>query len=126
MFRSRKTESDDQPEKPEIGDDMLVIVDRGMDPYLVLFHEPGGFRAEQIRALRNQLMAMNPDGEPKSLVIASAIMGEGKSIVATNLAMAFAELERHKVLLVDARSGPAGRMVSRAEPEGAWRHVRPE
>ena len=73
-----------------------------MNPYLVLFHEPAGFRAEQLRGLRNRLVAMNPDGEPKTLVVTSAVRGEGKTVSALNLAMAFAELERHEVVVVDA------------------------
>jgi capsular exopolysaccharide synthesis family protein len=96
MFRTKK--NDDQ--KP-IGDDMLVIVDRAVNPYLVMFHDPSGYRAEQFRALRNQLMAMNPDGAAKTLVVTSAIKGEGKTVTAINLALAFAEIERHAVLLVD-------------------------
>lgn len=84
------------------GEDVLVVVDRAVNPYLVCFHQPASYRAEQYRALRNQLLAMNPDGAPKSLVVTSAIKGEGKSITAINLALAFAELERHAVVLVDA------------------------
>lgn len=86
----------------ELGDDMVVVVDQSVNPYLVLFHEPAGFRAEQVRGLRNRLVAMNPDGEPKTLVVTSAVRGEGKTVTALNLAMAFAELERQKVVLVDA------------------------
>src|SRR5690606_31405395 len=48
------------------------------------------------------LIAMNPDGSAKSLVVTSAIKGEGKTITAINLALVFAELERHSVVLVDA------------------------
>lgn len=81
---------------------MIVVVDRVVDPYLVMFHEPAGYRAEQFRGLRNKLMAMNPDGEAKTLVVTSAIKGEGKTVTAINLALAFAELEHTPVLLVDA------------------------
>src|SRR5262252_4594936 len=48
MFRSRK---DKQKEAQELRDDVVVIVDRAVNPYLVLFHEPAGFMAEQVRAL---------------------------------------------------------------------------
>ena len=81
---------------------MVVVVDQSVNPYLVMFHEPAGFRAEQVRGLRNRLVAMNPDGEPKTLVVTSAVRGEGKTVSAMNLAMAFAELERQEVVLVDA------------------------
>jgi receptor protein-tyrosine kinase len=83
-------------------DDAVVIVDRSVSPYLVLFHEPTGYRAEQIRGLRNKLSAMNPDDSSKTLVVTSAQSGEGKTTTAINLAMAFAERERTPVILVDA------------------------
>ena len=50
---------------------IVVVVDQTVNPFLVLFHEPAGYRAEQIRGLRNRLLAMNPDGEPKTLVVTS-------------------------------------------------------
>jgi receptor protein-tyrosine kinase len=100
MFRRKKVpnENDDN----QFADDMVVVVDQSINPYLVLFHEPSGFRAEEVRGLRNRLVAMNPDGEPKTLVVTSAVRGEGKSVSALNLAMAFSELERQSVVLVDA------------------------
>jgi len=97
-FRFRSEATDDAV----LADDALVVVDRAVDPYLVVFHDPAGFRAEQFRGLRNQLVAMNPDGESKTLVVTSAVKGEGKTVTAINLALAFAELERHAVCLVDA------------------------
>jgi len=107
MFRSRKRDPDDDPIPEGIDEEMLVIVDRQVNPYLVMFHDPSGFRAEQIRSLRNKLMAMNPDGGPKTLVVSSAVRGEGKSVTAINLALAFAELDQ-QVVLVDADlRGPA-------------------
>jgi capsular exopolysaccharide synthesis family protein len=101
MFR-RKTDAEKATAGQDLTTDMVVVVDRSVNPYLVMFHEPAGYRAEQVRALRNRLVAMNPDGEPKTLVVTSAVRGEGKTVAALNLAMAFAELERQKVVLVDA------------------------
>lgn len=102
MFRSRKVKKAESEAVRVLDQDMVVVVDRAVNPYLVLFHEPAGFRAEQIRGLRNRLVAMNPDGEPKTLVVTSAARGEGKTVAAINLAMALAELERQQVVLVDA------------------------
>jgi capsular exopolysaccharide synthesis family protein len=101
MFR-RKNADPEARELTDLSDDMVVLVERAVNPYLVLFHEPTGYRAEQVRALRNRLVAMNPDGEPKTMVVTSAVREEGKTISALNLAMAFAELERQQVVLVDA------------------------
>lgn len=100
MFRRKKPTTPVADEG--LRDDVIVVVDRSVNPYLVLFHEPAGYRAEQIRALRNRLVAMNPDHEPKTLVLTSAVRDEGKTVAAINLAMALAELERNKVVLIDA------------------------
>ena len=99
MFRRNKQTPNDRA--ASLHEDMVVIVDQSVNPYLVLFHEPNGYRAEQVRALRNRLVAMNPDGEPKTLVVTSAVREEGKTVAALNLAMALAELERQEVVLVD-------------------------
>lgn len=100
MFRRQKVADD--AAKDATSGDFVVVVDEAVSPYLVMFHEPAGFRAEQVRSLRNRLVAMNPDGEPKTLVVSSAVRGEGKTVAALNLAMAFAELEWQEVVLVDA------------------------
>ena len=100
MFRSQKVRNDEHGALPA-GDDLVVLVDRAVNPFLVMFHEPAGFRAEQVRAMRNKLVAMNPDGANKTLVVTSAIQGEGKTVTAINLALAFAELERTPALIVD-------------------------
>lgn len=105
MFRRKKSSAADsaaERKAPSGLDDMIVVVENAVNPYLVLFHEPAGYRAEQVRALRNRLVAMNPDGEPKTLVVTSAVRGEGKTVAALNLAMALAELERQQVVIVDA------------------------
>ncbi len=96
MFRRKNLDPSD------FADDVVVVVDESINPYLVLFHEPAGFRAEEIRGLRNRLVAMNPDGGPKTLVVTSAVRSEGKTVTALNLAMALAELERQRVVLIDA------------------------
>lgn len=103
MFRRQKADDPTRVDPARGGpEDLVVVVDNAISPYLVMFHEPAGFRAEQIRGLRNRLVAMNPDGEPKTLVVTSAVRAEGKTIAALNLAMAFAELEWQKVVVLDA------------------------
>ncbi|MBW4646781.1 MAG: polysaccharide biosynthesis tyrosine autokinase [Goleter apudmare HA4340-LM2] len=56
--------------------------------------------SEAYRMLRANLKFMSADKELKVIVITSSIPGEGKSTVATNLALAMAQMER-RVLLVD-------------------------
>ncbi len=57
--------------------------------------------AESFRSLRSSLVFMPNQGELKTLVITSAIPGEGKSTIASNLAITMA-LAGARVLLVDA------------------------
>jgi capsular exopolysaccharide synthesis family protein len=74
---------------------------------LVIASAPGSQHAEQFRALRNSLVALNPDGASRTVVLTSALRGEGKSVATLNLALALAELPSVRVLAIDAclRSG---------------------
>jgi len=56
--------------------------------------------AESFRSIRSSLLYI-PKNRPKSILVTSAIPGEGKSTVSSNLAVAFA-LAGAKTLLVDA------------------------
>lgn len=69
---------------------------------LVILREPRGQRAEQFRGLRNSIHSLNPDGASHTLVVDSAVRGEGKTVVSINMAIALAELPGTEVLLVDA------------------------
>lgn len=69
---------------------------------LAMVCEPRGAIAEQFRALRNAIVALNPEGASRTLVLASAVAGEGKTVAAINLAAALAELPGMEVLIVDA------------------------
>lgn len=57
--------------------------------------------AESFRSLRSSLIFMPNQGELKTLVVTSSIPGEGKSTIASNLAITMA-LAGARVLLVDA------------------------
>jgi capsular exopolysaccharide synthesis family protein len=58
--------------------------------------------AEQYRRMRNSVQAMNPDGAARSILMTSAIEGEGKTVTTINLAVAMAELAGQRVCIVDA------------------------
>lgn len=67
---------------------------------LLLQSQPDGARAEQYRLLRCRLAER---GSPRVLLCLSSQPGEGKSVVAANLALALAEGGGAKVALVDAQ-----------------------
>ncbi len=83
-------------------EDTFVLVERVTSPFLVLFHKPHSLLAEQYRALRNNILAMNRSGSPRTILVTSAMAGEGKTVTLANLGLAMGEVERNRVLLVDA------------------------
>lgn len=68
---------------------------------LVVHENPNAPRSEAFRSLRTNLQFVNVDGAPRSYVITSASPGEGKTTVATNLAISLAQAGS-TVLLIDA------------------------
>lgn len=74
------------------------------DPSLVMLSQPRSTIAERFRMLVARLENLTlPDGKtPQVIVITSAVPGEGKTMTATNLALATAERRDRSTLLIDA------------------------
>ena len=71
-------------------------------PELVVAVQPRSFATERFRRLR-AVLSSPPEDAPQVIVVSSAAPGEGKSVVAMNLALAFASEDRSETpLLVDA------------------------
>jgi protein-tyrosine kinase len=73
------------------------------DPNTIVFsegHNPH-YGAEQFRTLRTRLYQLRDVSPVKRVLVTSAVAGEGKTFVATNLAQAIACERDRKVLLVD-------------------------
>ena len=68
---------------------------------LITFVSPKTQISEVFRTLRTNIQFMNVDEGLKSLLITSTVPGEGKSWVASNLAVTFAQAGK-RVLIVDA------------------------
>jgi capsular exopolysaccharide synthesis family protein len=68
---------------------------------LILAGSAGSVRAEALRQLRTNLRFVNVDEPARTIVVTSAVPGEGKSTTACNLAIVFAEAGK-RVVLVDA------------------------
>jgi succinoglycan biosynthesis transport protein ExoP len=83
----------------------------------------GGFFDEGVRHLRGYLMLSELSNAPKSILITSALPGEGKSTVALSLAMAHAE-QGKRTLLIDAdlRQPSIERLV-RLDPDAGLAEV---
>jgi capsular exopolysaccharide synthesis family protein len=72
----------------------------GPSPELIVFHEPWSVVTEAFRSLRTSVLFSTPDAPPKVILVTSAGMGEGKTVISTNLAATLAE-SGSRVLLID-------------------------
>jgi capsular exopolysaccharide synthesis family protein len=69
---------------------------------LVIAPEASGAVVEQYRRLAAVLHHAQRDKRVRSVMIASAVQGEGKTLTATNLALTLSESYQRRVLLIDA------------------------
>jgi capsular exopolysaccharide synthesis family protein len=85
---------------PSLG--MIPALGKRWENVAPLLHQavPPAF-SEMFRALRTNILFSVPDDGPRTLAVTSASPGEGKSMVSSNVAAAFA-LAGHRVLLIDA------------------------
>lgn len=73
-----------------------------MDQNLIALHKPQSVEAQVFKNLRTNILFPSAGKPPKSILVTSALPGEGKSFVCANLAISIAQgLEDH-VLLIDA------------------------
>ena len=72
-----------------------------VDKNLIMILNPKSFEAEQIRMLKSQLLFPIAGNRPQSIMVTSALPGEGKSFMAGNLAVSLAQSINDYVLLAD-------------------------
>jgi protein-tyrosine kinase len=72
-----------------------------LDDHLYMHHMPYSYTAEQIRKLRTFIFHMPDKSVPRVIMITSALPGEGKTLIASNLAISIAKGEDQHVLLVE-------------------------
>ena len=72
------------------------------DTRIVTYHYPTSVLTEQYRMLSHNLKTQLAKEEAKVILVSSAVHGEGKTVTATNLALALTEMGNSKVALVDA------------------------
>jgi exopolysaccharide/PEP-CTERM locus tyrosine autokinase len=98
----------------------LTPVNR-LDKSLVVVHSPHSYEAEQFRMLRANLLFPKKGGKaPRTLLVTSALPGEGKSFVSANLAAIIAQNVDHHVLLIDAdmRNPTIHKLFGLRDPSG--------
>jgi len=71
------------------------------DQRLVYFSQPASLATEQFRKLRNYLLNHKSPEFAKTIMVTSAMSGEGKSFVAANLAIGIAHNFHSQALMVD-------------------------
>lgn len=71
-----------------------------VDPHLIMHREADPAATEQFKVLRTRLFLQHED-PPRSLMVASSVAGEGKTLVAANLAIALAMGLTGDAILVD-------------------------
>lgn len=72
-----------------------------IDSHLVTYHNPTSVEAEIFKILRTNILFPKTDEPPRSIMVTSAIPGDGKSFVAANLAITIAQGVEEHVLLMD-------------------------
>jgi Mrp family chromosome partitioning ATPase/capsular polysaccharide biosynthesis protein len=79
---------------------------RRREPWIAMLSDPSGPQAEAIRVLRTNIEFVSLERDIRTLMITSAVSGEGKSTTAANLAIAFARVGKRVILVdLDLRSG---------------------
>ena len=102
-------------ESPKIAPEDLVL-----DNKLVSFFAPSSMAAEQFRRLRSYIIKPGMENSPKTILVTSAMAGEGKSLIAINLAIAIAtELHSHALIVdCDLRNPTLSRWFGFREMKG--------
>jgi Mrp family chromosome partitioning ATPase len=87
------------------------------DERLIFWESRDRETAAAFRLLRQRLIDR---GDPRVMLCTSADRGEGKTTLATNLALAFAELGKHRVLLLETsfRNAAVGEVFGFKPPAG--------
>ena len=104
--RQRKTFEPVSNKAPEIhkasfaADSKLTNYNK-LNSNLVTIFKPQSFEAEQFRMLKSQLLFPASSNRPRSIMVTSALPGEGKSFVSANLAASLAQNINEYVLLID-------------------------
>jgi capsular exopolysaccharide synthesis family protein len=106
-WKERSEKGDPRPgdeDRLAVGVPLARIVPRTLQeaPEIAILSSPRSIAAEKFRRLKTVLSNIEEEGPPQVIVVTSATPGDGKSMVSTNLALAFAADGTGAVLLIDA------------------------
>jgi capsular exopolysaccharide synthesis family protein len=114
----------------EMADGPSAKINAGESSRLVALTDPKSLGAEKFRALVARLENLREKSELKSLQITSAVVNEGKSLIAANLAVTLVKHFGYKVLLVegDLHRPALATLLGLTDLEGInqWWHKRQE
>ena len=112
-------------EIPPGAEDSSASWDRGIptarnakpDTRVVTYHYPTSVLTEQYRMLSHNLKTQLAKEGAKVILVSSSVHGEGKTVTATNLALALTEMGNSRVALIDAdlRRGKVGEYLGLAK-----------
>ena len=96
-----------------------------LDDKLVSFFAPSSMVAEQFRRLRTHIIKPGLDNSPKTILVTSTMAGEGKSLIAINLAITIAiDLHSHALLVdCDLRNPTLSRFFGLHSEKGLSDHL---
>ncbi|MGZ6230068.1 MAG: polysaccharide biosynthesis tyrosine autokinase [Syntrophales bacterium] len=101
MFEALHKAEKDRTQEPQEEPVKTAFDDGVLDNKLVSFFQPGSIVAEQFRRLRTYLFRPGLQDPPRTILVTSAFSGEGKSLIAINLAISIAVELHSYALLVD-------------------------
>ncbi|MCP4117326.1 MAG: polysaccharide biosynthesis tyrosine autokinase [Desulfobacteraceae bacterium] len=78
-----------------------TVISGNLDPSLLTHFKPHSLEAEQFRILKTNILFPDKGVPPRSIMITSSTPGDGKSFVASNLAVSIANSIDEYVLLMD-------------------------
>jgi len=79
----------------------ILHADNNIDKKMISFSMPQSYEAEQFKMLKTSILFPASGKPPRSIMITSAVPGEGKSFVTANLAISIAQNIEEHVLIVD-------------------------
>lgn len=86
-------------EAPVLGVIPRMSADQKKTTWPITLDEPKSLAAEAFRTLRTNLLAVSARPSIKTLLVTSAWVGEGKSTIAANIAVALGQLRRDVILI---------------------------